>query len=103
MEQENASAHQRLVVVSNRLPIVIEDNQGTLSTTAGSGGLITALAPVLRNRGGLWVGWTGYSGDDRDEEITSLIASAHEMTGFTCCPVFLNKEDVDLYYQGFSN
>ena len=49
-----------LVIVSNRLPVVLQrtkDNGWAIQT--GSGGLVTALAPVLRNRGGTWIGWTG--------------------------------------------
>ncbi len=39
----------------------------------GSGGLVTALAPVLRNRGGVWIGWPG---SDYNEEVESLLASS---------------------------
>ena len=48
----------RLVIVSNRLPIVLEkDSEGRWRAKPGSGGLVTAMAPVLRHRGGLWIGW----------------------------------------------
>lgn len=41
----------RLVVVSNRV--------GPLRDTGRAGGLAVALVDVLRERGGLWFGWTG--------------------------------------------
>ncbi len=51
---------QRLVVVSNRLPYVLEKQNGEKWTLKpGSGGLVTALLPVLRDRGGVWIGWPG--------------------------------------------
>jgi len=100
---EPNSIRQRLVVVSNRLPIVIEKEQEQLRIVPGSGGLVTALAPVLRNRGGLWIGWTGYSGSESEQEITSLISGSQAVTGYTCYPVFLDKADVDGFYHGFSN
>ena len=60
----------RLVIVSNRLPVVLSrDNAGDWQLEPGSGGLVTAMAPVLRNRGGLWIGWTGTDVTDGIEEI----------------------------------
>ena len=54
----------RVVIVSNRLPIVIEKKDGKgLHIKPGQGGLVTALAPVLRDRGGLWIGWPGTAED----------------------------------------
>src|SRR5689334_14248204 len=49
----------RLLVVSNRLPIVLEKKDDGWALKPGSGGLVSALAPVLSHRGGLWVGWPG--------------------------------------------
>src|SRR4051812_41114488 len=53
----------RLVVVSNRLPLVFRRDAGQWTTTGGSGGLVTALLPVLRHRGGTWIGWPGVPAD----------------------------------------
>lgn len=100
---ENPISSQRLVVISNRLPIVIEKEKEQLKISQGMGGLVTALAPVLRNRAGLWIGWTGNSETIAPEVLTSLLQQAKELSGFTCCPVPLTQEDIDLYYHGFSN
>lgn len=94
---------QRLVIISNRLPVVIEREGETLQVTPGCGGLVTALAPVLRDRGGLWLGWSGSSDRDKEQEIVELITQAQAVSGFTCCPISLMKEEVDRYYHGFSN
>ncbi len=51
----------RLVIVSNRLPLKIEGSDGKWEVTHSSGGLVSALTPVLRDRGGIWIGWTGTS------------------------------------------
>ncbi len=50
------SGSQRLVVVSNRLPAALKKENGEWTVQAGGGGLVTALAPVLKNRGGMWIG-----------------------------------------------
>ena len=52
----SAMPRQRLIVVSNRLPFVFGRKDGRLDVQPGSGGLVTTLVPVLRRRGGVWVG-----------------------------------------------
>lgn len=94
---------KRLVVISNRLPIVIEKKEEEYQVFSGSGGLVTAFAPVLRNRGGVWMGWTGNSEPIPQADLDRLLAKSKELTGYTCRPVPLTKEEVELYYQGFSN
>ena len=92
---------QRLVVVSNRLPVVVEDRaDGGLDVRPGGGGLVTALAPVLRNRGGLWMGWLGrhVQGD-----LTEFLRDGEAESGYSLQTVDLSEEEVQMYYQGFSN
>ena len=60
----NGRGGSRLVVVSNRLPFVFKrvfkrGGGGGWRAEPGSGGLVSALLPVLRDRGGTWVGWPG--------------------------------------------
>ena len=51
---------KHLVVVSNRLPFVCSrDAEGNCRIQPGSGGLVSALVPVLRHRCGTWIGWLG--------------------------------------------
>lgn len=93
----------RMVIISNRLPIVLSQHNGKLTVVPGSGGLVTALAPVLKNRGGLWIGWPGPVEEGKEEEIRDIIKKHNDETGFTLCPVFLNAHDIKNYYDGFSN
>lgn len=97
-------SRNRLVVVSNRLPWVMsrsEGNGGEWSVKPGSGGLVTALAPVLRNRGGLWIGWPGAEAEP--EEVDAVLQRATRRAGYELRPVRLTAEERDLYYHGFSN
>jgi trehalose 6-phosphate synthase len=92
---------KRLVVVSNRLPIVFTRGpKGEWLIKRGSGGLVTALAPVLRDRGGLWIGWTGKVGRTDFWEPSGLGA---KKIGYTLKQVVLKEEDIEKYYYGFSN
>ncbi len=57
-------------------------------------GLVAALRPVLRERGGTWVGWDGNPG--RAPEPLTL-------EGIQMVPVALTGGEVDDYYAGFCN
>lgn len=83
------------VVVANRLPVDrAEGPDGAPEWQRSPGGLVTALAPVMRSAGGAWVGWHGAP----DEEL-----DAFDHSDMHLVPVKLSAEDVELYYEGFSN
>lgn len=94
------SSSQGLIVVSNRLPVVLSKSEGEWGIKAGAGGLVSAMAPVLRDRGGTWVGWTGVEGA---HEAETLLGDFSRDAGYSLCPVRLEKEDVADFYYGFSN
>jgi alpha,alpha-trehalose-phosphate synthase [UDP-forming] len=92
----------RFVIVSNRLPVVLTHVKSSWTVTSGTGGLVSALAPVLRNRGGVWIGWPGTHLVE-DEEMARLVEEATDRSGYEFVPVFLSKQEVERYYHGFSN
>ncbi|MEM5788889.1 MAG: trehalose-6-phosphate synthase [Syntrophobacteraceae bacterium] len=97
---------RRLAVVSNRLPIVLKrEKTGDWKIEPGSGGLITAIGPVLRNRGGLWIGWLGVSSEKLTDfsGLDSLLRKGAIDTGYCLKPVQLSAEEVHSFYYGFSN
>lgn len=91
-----------LIIVSNRLPLVIREEDNQLKTSSGIGGLVTALAPVLKNRGGVWVGWPGPV-EGKEDQVRALLDKEKRQTGFSLHPIFLSEEEIKLYYRGFSN
>ncbi len=96
----------RLVVLSNRLPIVLDkDDGGEWKIGPGSGGLVTALGPVLRDRGGIWIGWLGADPGEIPDDGTreALLREGAYETGYALKPVNLSHEEVRDYYFGFSN
>ncbi len=96
----------RLAVVSNRLPAIIkQDENGKTSIQQGSGGLVTALTPVLRDRGGVWIGWLGTATTDPKETALcdDLLAQGAQERGFELKSVSLSSDDIEKYYFGFAN
>ncbi len=79
----------RVVVVANRLPVRrVGDGWET-----SPGGLVSAMAPILRERAGSWVGWAG---DSEHRE-------PFDHDGIRQVPVPLSATEVDDFYLGFSN
>ena len=80
----------RLVAVSNRA--------GPVRGAAAAGGLAVGLVDALRERGGLWFGWSGRT-------ASSGRARLHTETtaGITLATLDLTQADFDGYYYGFSN
>ena len=97
---EGSGDSNRLVVVSNRLPVVLSKQSGRWVSEPGSGGLVTAMAPVLKHRGGLWIGWPGASDSDGIEDA---LASSTEDVGYSLAAVTLSPEEINRHYRGFSN
>ncbi|HKK08343.1 MAG TPA: trehalose-6-phosphate synthase [Gemmatimonadota bacterium] len=93
---------RRIVVASNRLPLVMESTEEGWEVEAGSGGLVTALAPVLRSTGGVWVGWPGLTGP-LDEAFREKLERVTRDAGYELEPVPLSERERDDYYYGFSN
>ena len=92
--------NRRMVMVSNRLPVVIRQQNHDWQLTAGSGGLVTALVPVIQANRGVWVGWPGCSPDAPVAELCERFA---EEQGYQLQPVTLGEEEIDQYYHGFAN
>jgi trehalose 6-phosphate synthase len=89
------SGRSSFVVVANRLPVDrIEMPDGTTAWRRSPGGLVTALAPVMQRHHGAWIGWTGGA----DEKLDPF-----DEGGMHLVPVTLSAEDIQLYYEGFSN
>ena len=82
------------VVVSNRLPVERVVEHGQSSWRRSPGGLVAALSPVMARNAGAWVGWHGAP----DETLERF---DHDV--FHLAPVPLSAEEVQAYYEGFSN
>lgn len=78
------------VVVANRLPV----DRVMGGWQASPGGLVAALAPVLRARQGCWVGWAGETGAP---------CAPFSFEGISLVPVALDQQDYEEFYEGFSN
>ena len=89
-------------MVSNRLPFVLsQDENGSWTLLPGAGGLVSALEPVLRNRGGLWIGWPGTTHEV--PIFASFCETPRADQGYGFRPVILSQQEFEDYYQGYAN
>ena len=85
----------RLVVVSNRVAPIQEGE-------ATAGGLAAGVLDALKQKGGLWFGWSGEvtAAGEPKAERSSVERNVGPITLFT---IDLSRQDYDEYYRGFAN
>ncbi len=62
------------------------------------GGLAGALNSALKERGGIWFGWSGQESEDRTGNI-----NMQRSDGVTTATIDLSARDIDEYYNGYAN
>ncbi|MET3112653.1 trehalose 6-phosphate synthase/phosphatase [Pedobacter sp. CG_S7] len=88
----------KTIIVSNRLPVKITEIDGKYVLSASEGGLATGLGSVYKTGNNIWIGWPGIDvPEDRQDEVKQQLAPLNLI------PVFLTQEEINLYYEGFSN
>jgi len=89
----------KTIIVSNRLPISLRHRNGKFEFKPSAGGLATGLGSIYKEGENIWIGWPGNTVDD-PEQRAEIIIELHELK---MAPVFLSKQDVEEFYEGFSN
>lgn len=90
----------RLLIVSNRLPVVARVVGDDVRLAEAGGGLATGLRPYHERSNGLWIGWPGdlsrMTADQRQE-------LEHQLRRRSIVPVELTRDHIERYYNGFAN
>ncbi|HEY1005951.1 MAG TPA: trehalose-6-phosphate synthase, partial [Sphingobacteriaceae bacterium] len=89
----------KTIIVSNRLPVKVKLEGSELQLLPSEGGLATGLGSVYQQGDNVWIGWPGLevSVPEQQQRI------AGELDERNLKPVFLTQEEINLYYEGFSN
>src|SRR5918998_6218089 len=98
-EQETAA--ERLVVVSNRLPYTLKRAGDAWRTDRSTGGLATAMGPILRRTEGIWIGWPGDSSDPEDARRQKTLRRWAERDRYFA--VDIPEEIAHGFYEGYAN
>lgn len=91
----------RLLVASHELPVALErpGKSGPWDIRATGGGLVSGVRPVLRSRGGVWVGWPGVCREDGPPAVET----PGDGGSYSLRSVSLSAADIREYDVGFSN
>ncbi len=95
--------NMRFIVVSNREPYLHTVNQGGVECITPASGMATALDPIMRASGGVWI---AHGSGDADRLVTDArdhVAVPPDNPRYTLRRVWLDKEIESGYYYGLSN
>jgi trehalose 6-phosphate synthase len=92
-----------LVVVSNREPVSHVWRGGQIHVQAPASGLVTAMDPVMRACGGVWVAHGSGDADRETADTRGRLGVPVDAPRYTLRRVWLTKEEEQGYYAGFSN
>jgi len=95
------STKQRLLVVSNRLPLTAKRVSGRWRGERSSGGLVAAMAPLMAQSDGLWLGWPGDALPGEPEGRARLMREWEEQHGYVA--VELPPKVSRSFYEGYAN
>lgn len=99
----NAGTNRRgeLVVLSNRLPYTVSAGVEGPTLTPAVSGLVTAVEPVLRRTGGVWIGWGGRT--THAAGAGPLVLAPPEGAAYSLQEVLFPEQEFRAYYHGFAN
>ncbi len=95
------STKERLLVVSNRLPLTAKRVSGRWRGERSAGGLVAAMAPLMEQTRGLWLGWPGDTLPGEPEGRARLMREWEEQHGYVAVeiPAKVSRS----FYEGYAN
>jgi len=95
---DTSNTSMKTVIISNRLPVKIIEKDNEYIFTPSEGGLATGLGDVYKTGNSIWIGWPGIEvPEERQQEVID------KLSDLNLYPVFLTQDEINLYYEGFSN
>lgn len=88
----------KTIIISNRLPVKIFGQNGEYTLEPSEGGLATGLGSIYKQGNNIWIGWPGLEVPENEQD--KITKKLHDLSLF---PVYLSQEEINEYYEGFSN
>ena len=94
---------KNLIIVSNREPYMHSRKGNNIECIIPAGGLVTALDPILKACGGIWIAHGSGDADLEMADPNGRLAVPPDEPKYMLRRIFLTKEEEEGYYYGFSN
>ena len=93
----------KVVVVANREPYIHNREFDQIKWIRPASGLVTALDPIMRAAGGVWIAHGSGSGDQETADARGRLPVPPTRPAYTLRRIWLSKEEERGYYYGFAN
>ncbi len=103
VETENLLDGRLMVVVSNREPYMHIHEGKNINCIVPASGMITAMEPILKACGGLWIASGTGDADKVTVDSDDKVRVPPDNPKYTLKRLWLSKEEEDHFYYGFSN
>ncbi len=94
---------REIFVVSNREPYIHSRTKNKISYSMTAHGMVTAIEPMMKACGGLWLAHGSGTGDRETVDEHNKILVPPDDPKYTLKRVWLSDEDIKGYYVGFAN
>ena len=95
-----SAGEERLIIVSNRLPVTVSVTDGQVELAHSVGGLSTGLRGPHERSDGLWIGWPGAHGDMDPDAAVEL---DRQLRAQRIRPVDLTPDEHAIFYERIAN
>lgn len=89
----------KLIIISNRLPLKIVEEDNEIKVISSQGGVATGLDSLETEVEKHWVGWPGMHLDDGKQKQ----AVDKQLQELNFHPVYLSPDQIENFYEGYSN
>ncbi len=103
VEMTNLLQNKKLIIVSNREPYMHVHEGKSIKCLVPASGMITAMEPILKACGGLWIASGTGDADKETVDKNGKVQVPPEDPKYTLKRLWLTKEEEDHFYYGFSN
>jgi trehalose-6-phosphate synthase len=103
VEMKNLLQNKTMIVISNREPYMHIHEGKEIKCLIPASGMITALEPILKACGGLWIASGTGDADKETVDQNDKVQVPPDEPRYTLKRLWLTKEEEDHFYYGFSN
>ncbi len=99
----NTLPDAEIIVVSNREPYIHNRSEKGIVVQTPASGLVSALEPIMRACGGVWIAHGSGSADRETVDKHDRIRVPEGSPAYALRRVWISEEEQDGYYYGFAN